>query len=59
MLDLVAQDDPTDVLRLLFILKLGGVNADHHELARVFRFKLLQIGNDVDTVDAAVGPEIE
>src|SRR6185369_12047048 len=59
MLDLVAQDDAPDVLGLLFVLKLSGVNADHHELARVFRFELLQIGDDVDTVDAAIGPEIE
>ena len=59
MLDLVAQDDAPDVFRLLFVLKLCGVNADHDQFIRVFRFELLQIGNDVDAVDAAVSPEVE
>ena len=59
MLDLVAQNDAPDVLRLFFILKFRGVNADHHELICVLLFEFLQIGNDVDTVDAAVSPEVE
>ena len=59
MFDLVAQDDAPDVLRLFFVLKLRGVDADHDQLIRVLGFKFLQIRNDVDAVDAAVGPEVE
>src|SRR6185369_6632526 len=59
MLDFVAQDDAPDVFRLFFVLKLCGVNADHDQFFRILRFELLQIRNDVDTVDAAVGPEVE
>src|ERR1041385_8437769 len=59
MLDLVTQDDATNVLRLFLVLKLRGMNADHDELIGVLSFELFQIGNDVDAVDAAIGPEIK
>ena len=59
MLDLVTQDDAPDVFRLFFVFKLCGVNADHDQLIRVLCFEFLQIRNDVDAVDAAVGPKIQ
>jgi hypothetical protein len=59
VLDLVAQHDLADVVGLFLVLKLGGMNADHDEVVRVFRFEPLEIGDDVDTVDATVSPEIQ
>src|SRR6185437_4359687 len=59
MLDLVTQDDAPDVFGFLFVLKLRGVNADHDQLIGVLCFELFEIRNDVDAVDAAVGPEIK
>ena len=37
----------------------GWLNTDDDELVGILRFELLEIGNDVNTVDAAVGPKIE
>ena len=59
MFDFVAKDDAPDVLRLSFVLKLGGMDTDHHQLIGVLRLELFQIGNDMHAVDAAIGPEIE
>jgi hypothetical protein len=59
MLDLVAQDDASDVFSVFFVFELGGMDANHHQLVRVLRFELLEIGNDVDAVDAAISPEIQ
>ena len=55
----VAPDNLPDVLRRLLVGELGGVHADDHELVGEPLFELLQVRNDVDAVDAAVGPEVE
>ncbi|MCG3159745.1 MAG: hypothetical protein JMDDDDMK_00762 [Acidobacteria bacterium] len=59
MLDLVAQDRLPNLLRALFVEELRRMHADDHKLIRIFRFELLQVGDDVHAVDAAVSPEIE
>jgi hypothetical protein len=59
VLHAVAQDDAADVLRLLLVLELRGVDADDDELVGVFLFQPLEVGDDVDAVDAAVSPEVQ
>ena len=59
MFDLVTQDDAANILGVFFIFKFCRVHSDHNQLVRIFFFQLLQIGNDVHAVDAAVGPKIE
>ena len=44
---------------VFLVFELRGVDADHHELIRILRLELFQIRNDVDAVDAAVGPEVQ
>ena len=43
----------------LLVRELGGVDADDDELVRILLFQLLEVGQDVHAVDAAVRPEIE
>jgi len=57
--DLVAEDGFADVLRVALGEELGRVNADDDELVGILSFQLLQVGQYVHAVDAAVGPEIE
>src|SRR5262249_23858028 len=59
MSDLVAQYRLADVFRAFLVLELGRMHADDHELVGLLRLKLLQIGDDVHAVDAAIRPEIE
>src|SRR5690606_31613369 len=59
MLDLVAPDDLADVLRFALALELGRVHADHNQLFGIFRFQPLEVGDDVNTVDAAIRPEVQ
>ena len=59
MLDFITQDDPADVLGVLFVFKFRGMDADYHQFVWIFLFQLLEIGNDVHAVDAAVGPKVE
>ena len=57
--DLVAADDLPDVLGGLLVGELRRVHADDDELVGVLLLELLQVRQDVDAVDAAVGPEVE
>ncbi len=59
MLNLVAENDAADILEVFFVFELGRVDADDDQLVRILFLELLQIGNDVDAVDAAVSPEIQ
>src|SRR6266496_1851705 len=59
MFDLVAENDAADVLSVFFVFKFGGVNADNYQFIRILFLELLQIRNDVHTVDAAVSPKIQ
>ena len=59
MLDLVAHQDPLQVLRVLLVRELRRVHADHHELVGEALLERLQIAQHVHAVDAAVGPEVE
>jgi hypothetical protein len=59
VLDLIAQDGLADVFGHALSGELGRVHADDHELFRVLGFELLQVGDHVDAVDAAVSPEVE
>src|SRR6266850_2069306 len=59
MLNLVAENDAADILEVFFVFELGRVDADDDQLVRILFLELLQIGNDVNAVDAAVGPEVE
>src|SRR5207245_1412667 len=57
--DLVAQHRLSDVLRLLLVVELGRVHADDNDLVGIFLLDLGQVGERVDAVDAAEGPEVE
>src|ERR1051325_5321743 len=59
VLQFIAQDDAPDVFRVFLIFKFRRVYADNHELIGILVLQALQIGNDVNAVDAAVGPKIE
>ena len=59
MLQLVAQDNAAYVIRLFFVIELGGVNTYHDEVVAILGFESFKVGDDVDTVDATVGPEIQ
>ncbi len=59
MLDSVSEDDLADVLGRRLVLELGRVHADHHQLLGVLGLEALEVGDHVDAVDAAVGPEVE
>ena len=59
MADLVAFRGRGDVSRILLILELRRVYADHHQLTGVGLFQLLQLRQDVHAIDAAIGPEIQ
>ena len=59
MLDVVAQDGFADARGFLFIVELGGVHADDDQDAGILGLELGEIGERVDAVDAAEGPEIE
>ena len=58
--NLVAQHGVADVFGHLFVVELGRVHADKRDgITGVALLQLGEIGQDVDAVDAAVGPEIE
>ena len=58
--DLVAQHGVADVRRHLFVFELGRVHADKRDrITGVPFLQLGEVGQHVDAVDAAVGPEIE
>ena len=59
MFDLVADDGSTNGLCVFFVVKLRRVAADDDQLVRVFVFEVLQVGQHVHAVDAAVGPEVD
>ena len=59
MLDLVTQNDATNVLSLLFIREFRRMHADDYQFVWVLALEPLQIGNDVHAVDATVSPEVE
>ena len=57
--DLVAEDGFTDGLGTLFLVELGGVDADDNDLLGVLLLQIGEVGQRVDAVDAAERPEIE
>lgn len=57
--DLVSPDGVTERSRLPLIGELGGVDPDDRQGLGVFRFQRLQLREDVQAVDSAVGPEVE
>lgn len=59
MPDVVAHDGLLNAVRFLFGLELARMHANHHQFVGIFGFKGFQVGNDVQAVDAAVGPEVE
>ena len=59
MFDVVAQDRTANVLRIALVEELGRVDADHDQVAGILVLEVLQIGEDVHTVDAAIAPEVE
>ena len=59
MAKVVSLNDLADVVGLTLVGELGRVNADDNEIVAELRFETLEIGDDVDAVDASVGPEIE
>jgi hypothetical protein len=59
VLELVAQDDAADVVDLLLVVELRGVDACNDVFLRVLLFEPLEVGDDVDAVDAAVSSEVE
>ena len=60
MFDVVADDRLPDIFRILFVVKFGGVHTDHQEGGfPVLSFQISQIRQDVQAIDAAVGPEVE
>src|SRR5688572_29659963 len=59
MFNLVSEDDAANVLGIFFVFEFGGMNADDNQLVRIFLLQPLEIRNDVNAVDAAVGPEVE
>ena len=59
MFDLVALDGRADILRVLLGRELGRMDADDHEVLGPGLLQLVQFGQDVHAVDAAVGPEVE
>ena len=59
MVDAIAPHDLTQVFGLAFGIELGGMYADHHHFIRVFLLDPLQHGDDMQTVDAAIGPEVQ
>ena len=59
MLDLVANEDPLQVVGALLVGELRRVHADHDELVGKALLERLQIAQHVHAVDAAVGPEVE
>ena len=56
---LVALHDVAEVLGLAFVGELRRVHADDHELVGVLLLEALQIREDVDAVDAPIGPEVQ
>ena len=59
MIDVVANENPADVVGLAFVRELRRVHADDDELVAVFLFEPAQIRQDVHAVDAPVRPEIK
>ena len=59
MFNLVAKNGLPDVLGIPLVLELGRVHADDDQLTGVFPLQELEVRQDVHTVDAAVGPEVE
>ena len=59
MFKFVAKNDVTDVFGILFVLKLCRMDTDDYELVGVFRLEFLEVRDDMDAVDAAIGPEVE
>ena len=59
MLDLVANEDPLQVVGALLVRELRRVHADDDELVGEALLERLEIAQHVHAVDAAVGPEVE
>jgi len=57
--DVVSPDGVAKGGRLALVGKLGGVDPDDGQGLGVFRFQRLQLREDVQAVDSAVGPEVE
>ena len=58
--DVVTEHGVADVPRVLLLVELAGVDADHHQrLVLVLLLQVFQVRKDVHAVDAAVGPEVE
>ena len=47
------------VVSLFFVFIFARVNSDDDQLVRVFLFQLFQIGNHMEAVNAAIGPEVQ
>ena len=57
--DPVPQYGLANCLKLAFAIELRPVHADDDQLVGELRLETLQIWNDMDAVDAALGPEVE
>jgi len=57
--DLVSPDGVAKGGGLAFVGELGGVNPDDGECPGVLGFQRLQLREDVQAVDSAVGPEVQ
>ena len=57
--DFVTKDRFVDAGRLLFVIELGGMHANDNDDAGIAGFDLGEIGQRVDAVNAAQGPEVE
>ena len=59
MIDVVAHENPPQVLALPLVRELRGMHTDDDQLSAVLLLEALEVRNDVQAVDAAVRPEIE
>ena len=59
MFDFVPDDRATNGLGVFLVVKLRRVAANDDQLVRILLFEILQVGQDMNAVDAAVGPEVD
>src|SRR5262249_26672265 len=59
MLDFIAKNSLTYVVGFSLVGEFRRMYADHNQLVWILGFKLLEIRNDVHTIDTTVGPEVE
>ena len=59
VLDFITADGFADAIGKLFVFEFGRMDADDDQNTRIFGFELGQVGQSMNAVDAAQGPEIE